>query len=217
MHRFMLRYECLLAAAILVVAVPAVGCRPLATTAAYLLKGTDVDPEFKGLEGKKVIVVCRPVASLSFGNPTVAADLARQVSAQLKANVSKIHVIDQQKVAQWLDAHDWSEYAEVGKALEADMVVGIELQDFALRQGQTLYQGRSSLSITVYACAHPSEPVFEKSLPRILYPPNTGVPASEMAESEFRRKFVGVLADRIARHFFAHDANADLTQDLDAL
>jgi hypothetical protein len=55
--------------------------------------------------------------------------------------------------------------------------------------------------------------VFEKTLPQTVYPPNSGVPTSERQEAEFRRAFVKVLADQIARHFYAHDPNADLAQD----
>ena len=36
-------------------------------------------------------------------------------------------------------------------------------------------------------------------------------------EAEFRREFVAVLADQIARHFYAHDPYADLAQDAAAL
>jgi hypothetical protein len=193
------------------------GCRSLITTAAILVKGTDADADCKELHGKKVVVVCRPVATLAFGNPSVAADLAKQVSILLRTNVPKITVIDQQKVAQWTDSHDWSEYPEVGKAVGADMVVGIDLQDFSLRQGQTLYQGRAGLMVNVYDCAKSKEPIFERSLPRVVYPPNTGIPSSDLPENEFRRKFVQVLANQIARHFYSHDPHADVTQDLDAL
>ena len=43
------------------------------------------------------------------------------------------------------------------------------------------------------------------------------MPASERTEPDFRAEFVGVLANQIARHFFAHDPYADLGQDAAAL
>jgi hypothetical protein len=147
----------------------------------------------------------------------VEADLARQVSTLLRQHVSKIKIVDPQKVAEWTDANDWSEYTEVGKALGADIVVGIDLQEFRLYQGQTLYQGRASLMVTVHDCKEGGKLVYEKPVPRAIYPPNTGIPTSDLPEVEFRRKFVRVLADQIARHFYAHDPHADLNQDLDAL
>jgi hypothetical protein len=219
MDRSKFRFRFPLAAAGLLLAVisAAAGCHPLLTTMAILIKGTDAEADFKGLDKKKVVVVCRPVANLSFGNPTVAADLARAVGKALKENGNKIQVIDYQKVADWTDNHDWNEYTEVGKAMKADMVIGIDLQEFVMHQSNTVLQGQAAVAITVYDCAHENKVVFEKSLPRTLYPPNIGIQASELPEREFRRKFIGVLAEQIGRHFYPHDAHADMTQDLDAL
>lgn len=62
MDRPSLRNGCLAALLILAVAVlPSGGCRTLATTAAYLIRGTDIQAEFKGLKEKRIAVVCRPV------------------------------------------------------------------------------------------------------------------------------------------------------------
>ena len=41
----------------------------------------------------------------------------------------------------------WEEYVEVGKAMKADMVVGVELEKFSIYQAQTLYQGKANASV----------------------------------------------------------------------
>ena len=192
------------------------GCRNALVTAIYLVKGTNVDAEYDGLEGKKVVVVCRPMVDLKYSNTSVAKNLAQQISILLRNNVPKIEVVDTQKVEEWTDANVWDEYTEIGDALEADMVVGIDLQDFTIYQGQTLYQGKANVVLRVYDCTD-GRPVFEKELPRSVYPPNTGIPTSEKPEVEFRRNFVRVLADHIGRHFYAHDAHADYALDATAL
>jgi hypothetical protein len=216
MDRNIFRYGYRLAVlAVLVSILPAAGCREVLTTVAYLWKGTEVEPDFNGLQGKKVAVVCRPVSGLTFGNPTVSPELARQISGLLRTNVSKIKLIDQQKVAEWTDVHDWNEYKQVGKAVGADLVVGIELQDFSVFQGQTLYQGRADVTLNVVEC-QTGKLLFDKALPQSVYPPNSGIPTSELSEREFRRKFVHVLADQIARHFYPHDPNTFL-QDGDTM
>ncbi len=125
-------------------------------------------------------------------------------------------MIDQRKVNKWTDENTWDEYREVGKAMKADMVVGIDLESFGLYEGQTLYQGKADATVRVYNC-HDGKMVFEKILPQSVYPPNSGVPTSDRREPEFRREFVAVLADQIARHFYAHDPHADLAQDAMAL
>jgi hypothetical protein len=196
---------------------PALGCRAVMTTAMYLLKGTDVDPDFGELKGKKVAVVCRPIVSLQYRNANVNRELAQQITLLLQKKVPKIKTVDQRKIAKWTDENTWEEYAEVGKAVKADMVVGIDLESFNLYQGQTLYQGRANAVIRVYDCQKGGKMVFEKNLPQAVYPPNSAVPTSERLEPEFRREFVLVLADQIARHFYAHDPYADLGQDASAL
>jgi hypothetical protein len=201
-----------LAAALL----PAMGCQSLAFTLAYLIKGTDVDPEFDGLKGKHVAVVCRPLASLQYSNSNVARDLAGQVTQLLEQQVPKIKIIDQRKIAKWADENRWEEYTEVGKAMKADVVVGIELESFSLYQAQTLYQGKANAVVQVYDCKN-GKLLFEKAIPQSVYPPNVPIYTSEMPEPQFRKKFVAVLADQIGRHFYAHDPHADLAQDATAL
>ena len=202
---------------LLAAAIPAVGCRTVLTTAAYLIKGTDVDADYDGLKEKKVVVVCRPMTSLTFRDSNVAKDLAREVGNLLRANVHKIEVIDQAKVNEWIDEHEWTEYGEIAEALEADMVVGIDLLSFTIYQGQTLYQGKANVVVKALDCADGNKAVFEKELPQSVYPPNAGVERFSKPESEFRRKFVRVLADQIGRHFYPHDPHADMALDATVL
>ena len=217
MNRLSVRYAIALALVLSTAVLPALGCRSALATAIYLWKGTDVDPDYAGLKGKKVAVVCRPLVSLQYRNASVDRNLARQITRLLQQRVPKIHTIDQQKVAKWTDENTWETYSEVGKALKADMVVGIDLEGFNLYQGQTLYQGKANATVHVYDCSDGNKEVFMKIIPQSVYPPNSGVPTSDQLEAEFRRDFIIVLADQIARHFYAHDPHADLVQDVAAL
>jgi ABC-type uncharacterized transport system auxiliary subunit len=217
MDRPSVRQKIAVALVLAVAALPLVGCQSALVTAMYLFKGNVVDPEFAGLKGKKVAVVCRPMVALQYRNSSVARDLAQQITTLLEQNVPKIHVVDQRKVNKWIDENTWEEYREVGKALKADMVVGIDLESFSIYQGQTLYQGKANAFVAVYDCEKNGKKVFEKTLPQSVYPPNSSVPTSEWLEGDFRRKFVGVLADQIARHFYEHDPYPDMAQDSDAL
>lgn len=217
MDRLSVRYGIALVLLGVVALLPALGCRSAMATAVYLWKGTDVDPDFGELKEKKVAVVCRPLTNLQYRNATVGRDLAQQVSLLLQEKVPKIRVIEQRKVAKWTDENTWEEYREVGKALKADMVVGIDLEAFNLLQGQTLYQGTASATVHVFDCKKGGKEVFVKSLPQSKYPPNAGVPTSERLEPEFRREFIKVLADQIGRHFYAHDPHADLGLDAASL
>ncbi len=193
------------------------GCQSVLTTVMYITKGNNVPAEFDGLRGKKVLVVCRPLANLKYRDVSVAKDLARQLGILLHNNVRNIEITDRRKVAQWTDENTWDEYTEIGKALGAEMVVGVDLQDFTIYQGQTLYQGKANLTLNVYDCSQGSQPVFEKHLPQSVFPPNAGIPTSEKPEVEFRRQFVRLLADQVGRHFYPHDAHADYALDATAM
>lgn len=188
------------------------GCSILATVA-YIVQPNDVKADFAGLVGKRVAVVCRPVVELQYANANVARDLAKAVGVLLSQNVKKIDVIDQNEVAQWTDENDWNDYPQIGKALDADMVVAIDMEHFSINQGPTLYQGNSQIHLAVYDMKKNKQQVYNKALPRAIYPPNTGIPTSEKNEAEFRYQFIEVLSQQIARHFFDHDSRVDFAND----
>jgi len=188
------------------------GCTMVAT-GLYVLTGNNVPAEYDGLKGKKVAIVCRPTTALDFNNSSVANLLANQVASELSTNVRNVTIVDQRTVNDWTDENTWDQYIEIGKALNADLVVGIDLEEFSIYMGQTLYQGRATIHLAVYDPKKDKLPVWEKHLPQAVYPPTGGIPSSERPEGEFRRKFVGTLADRISRHFYPHDATVDFAPD----
>ena len=189
------------------------GCVNALATAAWLVKGNDVNADYNGLRNKRVAIVCRPLVELQYSAGTRSAqDLAVEVGAMLAQRVRKISIVDPREVAEWTDEHDWEDFTEVGQALKADMVVGIDVEEFSLYQSQTLYQGKARLAITVYDVADGGKTVYRKAIPRITFPPNRGVDTA-MPEDDFRRRFVVHLADMVGRHFYSHDAQADVALD----
>jgi hypothetical protein len=173
----------------------------------------DTPPEFKDLAGKRVVVVCRPVVELQFADSTVPRDLVRQVGVNLEKKVKKIKVVDERDVSEWTDENSWQKFTDVGKALKADMVVGIELERFSLQQGPTLLQGNAAMRVVVYDMQNGGKQVYEKAIPRVLFPPNTPIPSAEKSEAEFRRQFLDVLAEQIGRQFYSHDSLEDFGID----
>ena len=214
MDRFGKRHWCLLSGLIVAVLGLALGsgCNLMAT-AMYVVTGQNTPADFDELKRKRVAVVCRPITSLHFHDSSVARDLAKQVGLLLHENVTKIELVDQREVLEWADENTWEEYAEIGKALNADMVVGIDLEEFSLYQGQTLYQGKANVRLLVYDVAQGKYPVFERNLPQAVYPPNAPIPASDNQEAHFRRKFVAYLARQVAHHFYDHDSTVDCAND----
>ena len=95
------------------------------------------------------------------------------------------------------------------------MVVGIDLTSFSVYEGQTLYRGRANASVAVYD-VKTKEKLFQRPLPQCVFPIHTAKPAQDVSEADFRRQFVGVLADKVGRHFYAHDPHADTCLDSNA-
>lgn len=210
------RRRCALRVAAVAILAPLAGCNVLAT-GLYFLKGMNVPPESNDLVGRRVAVVCRTGTSLQYNNPNVSRDLAKQASLLLAKNVRHIHVIDQKKVLEWADENTWEDFVEIGRHLDAEVVVGIDLEDFSLFQGQTLYQGRANLNFAVYDVAKGKEPIFERPLPQVIYPPNTPIPTTDKTEQQFRAAFIRELATQIAEHFYEHDPTATFANDSTAL
>jgi len=212
MDRPCLRYGHLLAVlTLLATIVPAAGCTGLMAMGLYLAGGMEVPAEYDGLRAKRVVVVCRPVVDEQYRSWGMAKDVGRRIGVLLDKNVRKIEIVDQRKVDEWIDENTWEEYAEIGKALEADLVVGVELSSFSIWQGQTLYQGKADVAINVYDCLN-NKLVFEKILPRVVWPPNAGIPAADKPEAAFRRRFARVVSEQVARHFYRHDPRVDVAQ-----
>jgi hypothetical protein len=189
---------------------PLTGCA-LIQGALIVMKGQDVGAEYSGLKDKTVAVVCRPKDTLQYSSAGAAREISRRVSALVGENVYKVKMVDQRKIAEWTDENSWEEYPELGKALDADYVVGIDLHQFSLREGATLMQGKADIHVAVYDVAT-GETAWEKPLPATVFPKEP-VSSMEKAEPVFRKQFVEVVSQQIARHFYTHDAYIDFAND----
>jgi hypothetical protein len=187
------------------------GCSTL-LTAAYLIMPEDVPAEFKGLKGKHVAVVCKPIVELEFADAGSARELAGTVGALLERNVRKARVIGQQEVARWIDENAWVDYQTVGKSLDADMVVGIDLEEFRLHEGSTLYRGRATVHVRVYDIAA-KKVVFEKRFDDFAFPNDSAIPTTDRSEPQFRGMFLQILAGKIARSFHAYDSRTSFAEE----
>ncbi len=196
-----------------VLIVTTAGCASALATAVYLVRGTNEPAEFDELKEKRVAVVCRPMAELEYSSSGAAAEISTQVVSLLKEHIRKINVISPDEVARWTDENSWSDYTEIGQALEADMVLGIDLESFKLFQSQTLYQGQATVHLQVFDMKKGGDIVFQKDVPRVVYPPNAPIDTKDMMEDQFRSLFVAEVADHIGRYFYPHDAHADMAKD----
>jgi len=194
---------------------PAIGCHQVVATAVFLWKGTDVPADYAGLEGKRVVVVCRPPSSLEYRDASASRDLAKRIGGLLATHVKEIDVVNPRDVEQWRDENNADDFQDLGKALNADMVVHVELDEFTLykEHSRSLYQGNADGTVTVYDMNNDGSLAWEKSLGQILFPVNSAVPVQEKTLPHFRRQFINVLAEKIATSFYPHDPNDDFAID----
>jgi len=189
-----------------------VGCLKAITIVGYLVKGTDDEAEYTGLKDKKVAVVCRPLVELKYGAGTVVNDLAERVGQLLRQNGKRVKVIKQSEVNSWTDENPDQELGELGEGVKADMVIGIDLEEFSLFQGQTLYQGKSQIKLTVWD-VNKGEIAWSKAMRQVIWPARGGTPAQDEPLQQFQREYINVLATEIGNHFYPHEhfnRNTDL-------
>jgi hypothetical protein len=204
----------LLAAGIATVVLTSGGCIGVSAHLLYFLKGQRVKAEFSGLKDKRVAVVCNSSTS-SYGPGAEALLLAHSVSAILQREVKGIQLIDQEKVADWIDNNAWDQidYRKVGKGVDAELLVAIELSSFSLHEGQSLYKGRATISATVYDMTNGGKIVYRKAATDINFPENGARHVTDINESNFRRAFIQILAQEIGKRFYDYEKIDDVGMD----
>lgn len=188
------------------------GCVRMMANMIYMIKGNDAPAEFKELEEKKVAVLVST-------NGVHASDatcllMARNITMLLSGKVKKIQMVSPDEVDRLVQDVQLGQVdpAVIGSRSGADYVVNVDVSDLKLKEGKTLYKGRSSSTVTVYKSGEGKGPVFRKSLPEFVYP-QTGAPVTDYDEATFQRIYLTTLANRIARIFYPYDPSTDVAID----
>ncbi|MBT6644066.1 MAG: hypothetical protein HOB45_13095, partial [Planctomycetaceae bacterium] len=168
------------------------GCSTVLTVA-YLFHPEDVPAEYNELRGKHVVVVCKPIVELQFTDAGTARELADRIGANIRENVRGVKIISQQEVSRWLDENAWVDYATLGEAVDADIVVGIDLDHFSLHEGSTLYRGRTTVHMQVHD-VNEDLIVFDKRMEDFTFPADSAIPTADQSEQQFRGLFLRILS-----------------------
>ncbi len=194
---------------------PATGCS-LVATGLWVVNPNDVDAKYEGLEKQRVAVLCQPNTALAMQYYGVDREIAKAVRKKLREHVKDIELVSQNEIIDWLDEHQLKSLGEFGKAMDADLVVSIDVGAFKLYQGKNMLQGTAAAEVEIY---NVQEDQIEYTLDPIdtIYPPENGIPFNlahqKSEEKRFRYKFVNVLADQISRNFYSHDSRESLKLD----
>ena len=196
---------------------PTVGCVGLFANFLNVVGAGLMPAAYSGLEGKKVAVVCVST-SQHFGPTSTSTELALRINRLLARKVKDIEIVSTQKVEDWIDQNGWDmiDFVSVGRGVEADLVLAIDVNSFGVHDGATMFKGRSQIQLVLYD-THSGQELFAKSPPEIEFPSTTGVPATSTSEREFRKMFLDAVAGRIARNFYAFDINEDVAVDVQTM
>lgn len=206
---------CFWAALAAVVLVSNTGCiHSILATGIYLWQGGDVIPaESEDLNKQRVVVVCRPPSSHEYRHAGAARDIGKNMSALLREKVPGIDVVSPSEVDNWIDEQDWENFKDLGRAVKATRIVYVELDNFDLYKGATLYQGDAEVTMTVYDMTDGGKEIWQRNVGQILFPRNSGIPASDKPVQQFQRQFVGIVSQQLASHFYRHNPNATFALD----
>lgn len=189
------------------------GCIGTAAQLMYVLFGHKSKPEFNEFKGKRVAVVTTSDQA-SYGPETFGETLSRAITMHLVKNIKKIDVVSQGQIASWMDQNGFGspDPVALGAGVSADYVMMVQVSDYSLYDGKTLYKGSCNYKIDVYDVKDKGRLVFSRG-PLDFTFPRDGRPAIESSEQKFEAFYLARLSDRIARLFYEYDLTEDAAID----
>ena len=181
------------------------GCVGAVSQLLYVLKGHSVPAEFGGLEGKKIAVVCVSDAS-AYGPDPLTYSVSNALSVKLARGLKDSTVVPVSKVEQWIDTNGWDErdFVTLGQGVGVDAVVAVDIADYTIHEGSTLFKGRSDVTATVYNIQKEGQ-IEHHYGPKIFEFPKTGRPAIQTTDRKFEAMYLGQLVIHLANQFCEHD------------
>jgi hypothetical protein len=189
------------------------GCIGTAAQLLYVIYGNKTKAEFDGFKGKRVAVVT-VADTAAYGPDTLSETLSRAVTMHLVKNVKKIDVVPQGQIANWMDTNGWGQPdpQALGESVKADFVLIMEVSDYTIHDGRTLYKGQSNFKVDVYNVKENGRLVFSRGPNEFIFP-RDGRPAIESSERKFEAFYLARLSDRIAKMFYEYDSTQDAAID----
>ena len=198
-------------------AIASTGCISTLSQLIYVVRGTMVDPPYKGLEESTVAVVCVSDAS-AYGPDVLTTTIAQAVAIKMQHTGNEINVIPAARVNDWIDQNGWDErdFAKLGEGVGAEKVDAVEIGAYSIHEGSTLYKGRTDLSVTVYDMSKDGAIDFLYGPTEYSFPEN-GRPAIQTSDRKFEAFFLANLTENIANQFCPYDRVDQVARDASSL
>ncbi len=189
------------------------GCINFAANMIHAITGNNRAADYDGLKEKRVAVVC-----LTDGGLAADADsamLTSYIHAGFNSNIKKIDVVRSSEVERWIDSHshESADYLEIGKGVKAERVVAVEVVNLSVKNGATLFQGKSDIAVTVYDISAGGKILYQKNIPEFVFPKMGGPSITDVSEAKFRARYLAIVARTVSSLFYPVDATADFALD----
>ena len=190
-----------------------VGCLGLASNL-MRAAGMDMVPaRCEALRDVRTAVVVRTPRGRRGPDPA-AEELGTRLATVLTTRVKDAVVIAPSKVDQWFDSNGFEneDYESLGRDLDAERVLVVEMPRLELRDGATLYRGRADCQIDVLDLTNGGL-AYTTRIDDYTFPRVAGQHTSETTARRFRGLYLTMLAAEIGRHFHKYDAAETVALD----
>ena len=172
--------------------------------------------ECNDLKGKRVAIVVVS-SDGELGPSTTPRMLARTLGRLLNDNVRHIEIVSQQEIDDWIDTEGWDyvDALQVARGVDADVLLKIDLSDFSIHDGQSMFRGSCLAELTVYDMTSGGAIVWDKPAQVIEYPRRAGFPVTDysMGEARFKILYINIVAHDISISFYPYDYRDDFARD----
>ena len=195
----------LLLALVIATLATSTGCIQEMAQLLYVIKGYKIEPPFPALKDKKVAIVCNSNTP-AFGPDSLSVTISKHIALALATSEDQITIAAPAKVDEFIDANGWQEESaeQLGEAVGADYVVVIEVENYSIHEGATLYKGRSDWTASAYDVANGGKIAFSNGPNHYAFP-ETGRPSLQTSERVFESFYLAQLCDIISKQFISFD------------
>ncbi len=200
---------------VLLACLPLLGGCPAGRGLAYVLFGGEtrkVPAEFEGLADQRVAVVVWCDRRVLYDYPDAPLTLSLAIADEIGRKVDGVRVVEPRRVVRYQDDNIyWEEMgkAELGKALGADYLLFVPVEEFATREpgSMNLFRGRISAVPSLYDVAQPERScrAWKGGRIRTVYPEHAPTGVLRETAREVRLQAEQLFAEELAKKFYDHE------------
>lgn len=182
------------------------GCGWLAA-ADQRAKGTEMLPEYRGLEDKSVAIVVYPDLAVTNEFPAAREEISNFIEQQFKVHMPKTRLMNSRDVMRWQDeTMNWWALSpvDIGKRFNVDRVLYIELRAYEAKNHVSYgdLQGRVDATCSIYEIDQDRGVPAWRNDVQAKWPLDAPLPSWRANEAFVRRQALEQFADKLVKSFY---------------